>query len=304
MRSQIFFVIFFSFVLASCRIFSPDDGQDTPIPEGIIYEKDISYGPHASNRLDICRPEEGDDLPAVVLIHGGGWRRGDKTALLAECRELAMNGFVALTINYRLAPEHKWPSQMEDVQLAVRWLRANSGKYDVNKDRIASMGGSAGGHLASMAGLTETWGTDVVYPKISSKTNCVIDRFGPHNLTRGYYDSLKPENKYSELGEEIFIDLFGGITPDEDPLLYMEASPVYHISDESPSFYITHSKNDQLVPLEYGQEFADLLKEQGVETKIVPFDGKGSGHGWDSLAKAEQERLMEDQIDFLKRCLS
>jgi hypothetical protein len=135
--------------------------QDAPgglkVPDGVIFEKGITYGTAAGQALllDLAKPKEGaGPFPALVLVHGGGWAAGDRSAYHAPMLAWAKLGIVCVSVDYRLAPQFKFPCQIEDVKCAVRWMRANAGKYHVDGDRIGALGGSAGAHLVALLGTT------------------------------------------------------------------------------------------------------------------------------------------------------
>jgi len=119
----------------------------------IQVERDLVFATVAGQelKLDLARPAEGEGpFPAVVCIHGGGWVGGSRSQMTRTIEVLAGRGYVAITPDYRLAPRHPFPAQVEDCKAAVRWLRANAGKYRVNPERIGAVGLSAGGHLSCM----------------------------------------------------------------------------------------------------------------------------------------------------------
>ncbi|HST87699.1 MAG TPA: alpha/beta hydrolase, partial [Ktedonobacterales bacterium] len=116
--------------------------------------RDVAYGPLPEERLDLCRPVGAAGArPGVLLIHGGGWRSGGRGQFAAECALLASRGFVAATIDYRLAPRNRWPAQLVDAQLAVRYLRAQRAALGLDAGRLCAWGESAGGHLAAFLGV-------------------------------------------------------------------------------------------------------------------------------------------------------
>ncbi|MDB5173680.1 MAG: alpha/beta hydrolase, partial [Phycisphaerales bacterium] len=161
----------------------------------IIFEEGIEYSNPDNQhlKLDIARPKEDAGLrPAVVCIHGGGFRAGDRNGYDGLCKKLAEHGYVAVTVTYRLAPKYQFPAAVVDVKTAVRWMRANAQKYHVDPERIAALGGSAGGHLAQYLGVTgdvHRFDGDE-YPGVSSKVQCVINYFGPSDLTKSYGKSV------------------------------------------------------------------------------------------------------------------
>ena len=112
--------------------------------EGVVFEKDIEYT-NSDNQhlmLNLARPEKGDGLfPAILCIHGGGFRAGTRDGYDGLVKQLAARGYVAVTVEYRLAPKYPFPAAIHDVKAAVRWLRANAAKYHINPDRIGVTGG-------------------------------------------------------------------------------------------------------------------------------------------------------------------
>src|SRR5205823_10951719 len=123
---------------------------------GVVITNDIEFanpdGQHLL--LDMARPATGGPSPAIICIHGGGFRAGDRHGYDGLIKQLAERGYVAVTVEYRLSPRFQFPAAVHDVKAAVRWLRANSKKYHIDPDRIGVTGGSAGGHLAQFLGVT------------------------------------------------------------------------------------------------------------------------------------------------------
>src|SRR5262249_22409445 len=147
-------------------------------------------------QLDLAMPKDGDGpFPAVVCIHGGGWRGGSRQDLTRSIpplggrsliEYLAGRGYVAATVSYRLAPKDKFPAQIEDCKAAVRWLRANAKKYKINPERFGAVGFSAGGHLVSLLGTSDK--DDALEgnggnPEQSSRVQAVVNFFGPTDFT-------------------------------------------------------------------------------------------------------------------------
>src|SRR5581483_12164402 len=126
----------------------------------IEVEKDVSYGTvqGESLLLDVMRLPSPSLRPGIVFVHGGGWRGGDKRDFLALAQGFAQHGYVCFSVNYRLvnAKGHHFPDQLDDVQRAIRWIRANASRYGVDPNRIGAIGASAGGHLVALLGTVET----------------------------------------------------------------------------------------------------------------------------------------------------
>src|SRR5690349_19183729 len=133
--------------------------QIPPIPEEVIWEPAIQYATAGAMpvnlMMDVVRPrKQNGRLPAIVCIHGGGFRAGNRESYLPLCIRLAQHGYVAATVSYRLSPRDQFPAPVHDVKAAVRWLRANAERFGIDPERIGVTGGSAGGHLALFLGLT------------------------------------------------------------------------------------------------------------------------------------------------------
>ena len=171
--------------------------------DAVEFRRDVEFsnpnGEHLT--LDLSRPKSTEGLsPSVVCIHGGGWAKGNKAPWDAFCRTLARHGYTAVSVSYRLAPKYRFPAQLDDARAAVRWLRENADRLKVDPKRIGTIGDSAGGHLAMMLGTTgDEADFDTIehadlsqtarqgkeaMPRISSRVQCVVDFYGPSDLTR------------------------------------------------------------------------------------------------------------------------
>jgi acetyl esterase/lipase len=235
----------------------------------------LTYGPNERNDLDLFLPkDDGKSLrPAVIVIHGGAWRSGDKRQLRNLAELFARRGYVAAAINYRLAPKWSYPAQLDDCQRAVRWLRKNAKEFRVDPKRFGAAGASAGGHLALLLGTREVRDdSDPDLKGISSKVQCVLSICGPTDLTDKRYAQAARD---SDLGK-ILIE-FIGKPYDEAPNLWKEASPIYHVSPDDAPTFIIHGDQDSIVPFEQSVRFAEALRKVGVEVQLVAI--KGMDHG-------------------------
>lgn len=212
--------------------------------------------------MDLYHPDTGTGpAPVVIYIHGGGWTGGDKSdgAGMLFTQPLRENGYLVAAINYRLAPTYPFPAPIEDVKCAVRHLRANAEKYNLDPNRIGVLGGSSGGHLASLLGLAdESAGWDVgQFEDQSSHVDAVVDLWGPADLTRFDYNPSR----------EVYKTVFGAENP-QDPILE-KYNPVTYISPDDPPFLILHGEDDETVPPIQSQIFFDQLKAAGVPVELV-----------------------------------
>ncbi len=208
----------------------------------------------------------------MIIVHGGGWSEGfgrDYVAPFAE--HLAAAGYVAFNIDYRLMNGERghnvWPTQLNDVQRAVRWVRANAGTYGVDPERIASLGHSAGGQLASMLGVRETNDySDPTAELYSSRVTCAIDLSGDIDLALPYPAAFD---------NQLVRDYLGGSSEDV-PDVYRDASPVTWVNAETVPFLVIHSANDEINPVAHARALVEALHEASVETVHVEL-GRG-GH--------------------------
>jgi acetyl esterase/lipase len=198
---------------------------------------------------------------------------------------LARSGFVAFSVDYRLfhGSENLWPAQLDDVQRAVRWIRANSAKYHVDPDHIGAFGHSAGAQLAALLGLEETRdNSDPALANYSSKVQAVVDVSGPTDFTT-----------HHDPDDVAFLSAFLGADYAHHPEIWQDASPVFHVSKKSSAFLIFHGTQDADVPLAQAQELADKLKQAGVPVNFVKVE---DGHTFEKLDV--RKRLAVESRDF------
>ena len=225
-----------------------------------------------TEKLDLYLPKNrkpGEKSPAVLLIHGGGWKEGDKR----QAREiefgttLAENGYVAASVNYALRSAGKFPVNLQDCKNGIRYLRAHAEELGIDPDRIAVMGGSAGGHLALMVAYTAddpALSPAQPYPGVSDKVKAVVDFYGITDI--GGRKKTDPDGKPTGLRgmDEEGKAVFG---PDETG--WKQASPITHVRRDVPPTLILHGKKDTTVDRDQSQLLADGLKGQGAEYELV-----------------------------------
>ena len=238
-------------------------------------KRDVTYctANSVALKMDLYPPSGASSKPAptVLYVHGGSWISGDKWEIGLAAGELNAKGYLVASVNYRLAPQHKWPAQIEDVKCAVRHLRANASIYNLDPNRIAAWGSSAGGHLVSLLGLTDkSAGFDGTggYPEQSSGVQAVIDMFGPTDLT-----AFDPDEFAVGIGESVF-----GVKPGEPTDVLVKASPVNYISAGAPPFLILQGDKDRVVPASQSQMLYDKLIAAGAPATLVMV--KNADHGF------------------------
>jgi len=264
------------------------------VPDGVAVEYDVSYLPgDRKEKADVYRPKglpAAARLPAVLIIHGGGFNDGDK----GKGREvnfgvnLAMNGYVGLSINYKLRKvqgQVTWPQNLHDCKAAVRWLRQNAEKLNVDPERIGVMGSSAGGNLAAMLALTRPSNgldPDAPYGGTSAAVRCAVDFYGAVDLIN-YHD----------------VKMFARSRAD-DPDLYKKASPISYAYDGAPPLMIVHGTADETVPLSQSEALVAALKAVGApyEFLVIP-DAPHTFH----LQRIPDRDLRAEVMGFLDRHL-
>jgi acetyl esterase/lipase len=241
------------------------------IPTGVAVKRSVVYRTVAGRqlRMDICLPARADArvVPAVMLIHGGGWRSGDMSMELPMALQLAAHGYVAATVEYRLSPEALYPGAVLDLKAAVRWIRAHAREYGVDTLRIAAYGCSSGGHLASLLGVTNGAREyeEGEHPGCSSTIQAVVDIDGPLDLTHpeeSGKDTIpsKPSAAKSWLGSRYA----------DEPELWKKASPVTHLHRGMPPMLFV---NSSLERYHVGRDAAvDTMKRCGIyyEVHTIP----------------------------------
>jgi acetyl esterase/lipase len=253
---------------------------------GATFTAGIEYANPADQhlKLDLATPAGTGPFPAVICIHGGGFRAGAREGYDGFCKTLATAGYVALTITYRLAPAHPFPAAVEDCKAAVRWLRAHAGQYHVDPARIGATGDSAGGHLAlflgATAGVKQFEGEGDLDQ--SSAVTCVVDRYGPSDFTKVYGKSVD--------AAEVLPLFFGG---DLKTKLHEHiiGSPLNWINPGAAPTLCIHGTADPYVPYEQSLWAVERLVACGVEAELLTIPGGKHGFGGADAEKAEQGAL-------------
>jgi len=275
-------------VAAQTPVQAPAAAQESsPSPA----QPDVSYGTVDGHPLllDIYLPDKHTDLrPAVVLIHGGGWTSFDKSTMTGMASFLARSGFVAFSVDYRLmqGTANLWPAQLEDVQRAVRWIRANAAQYGVDRDHIGAFGHSAGAQLAALLGMEPTRdNSDPALAKYSSQVQAVVDVSGPTDFTA----DRDPE------GDAFLAAFFGGDFAHRGDV-WRDASPIFHVSKKSAPFLIVHGTQDSNVKMTQPQALADKLKQAGVPVKFLKVE---DGHTFQT-PEARKQLAIESRDFFFQ----
>lgn len=267
----ILLIIGFSIYVVQRRSTDSSNMSQASTKSQYTIKKDITYcSPGGSPQLlDLYTPQDRAKVhPLIIHVHGGSWVNGKKSDdnMTDVITSLAEQGFTVASINYRLAPNSKFPAQIQDVKCAIRFMRANASTYAINKDKIGLLGESAGGHLSALAGVSQNVADfeSVEYAGVSDSVSAVVDLFGPSNLV-----SFTQGNPILLAALPSFL---GSYSP-------VAASPTSYIDPQDPTFLLIHGDSDRLVPLSQSQEFLTALQSFSVESNLITV--VNAGHGLD-----------------------
>lgn len=273
-------------------------GPEADVPRGTVF-LDVTYcragGIDLKIDLYFPGPSASTQAPAALFLHGGGWVGGDKreSGWLPRIREpLLERGYVVASADYRLAPSHRWPAQIEDAKCAIRFLRAESDTYGIDTGRIGVWGTSAGGHLAALLGTTDTsvgFEGDGGHAGQSSRVRAVVDLYGPAHLTDG--EGWPP-------GQALVLEIVFGTSDLDSPVLE-RASPTTHATPDDPPFLILHGENDRLVPVRQSEFLFERLGTAGVPAELVVVENARHGLVPDGdEIQPSVEELVEKIVEF------
>ncbi len=234
----------------------PDPKPFTAVHDGYSVKRNLVYTPEKWPEKipgDLYLPKKAGPLPAVLLIHGGGWSGGDgRWQMEPIARRLVKRGYVVMNVTYRMAPEFHYPAPVEDMRQALDWMLSHAAEEGIDPKRIATFGYSAGGYLAAMVGYDQKAGESPVQAVIAGGT--------PSDLT--FYP-----------GGDLVPQFLGG-TQQEIPERFREASPVHHLSSHSPPTFIYHATEDTLVPREHAWAMITGLEKYKVPHEVYWINGR------------------------------
>ncbi len=243
-----------------------------------VYRSSVRYGDHPSQLLDVWRPKELPVEPAPVLLFvpGGAWVHGSRMLQgYALMSHLAERGWVCLSIDYRVAPHHRWPRHITDVKAAIAWARANVDKFGGDRNFVAIAGCSAGGHLAALAGLTPN------HPDLQgdlpdgsdTSVDAVVGIYGRYDWEDR---STEERVRFVDFLERVVV----GRRIDRHPEIYRLASPIAQIHRDAPPFLVIHGTGDTVIPVEQARSFVDRLKAVS-RAPVSYLELPGAGHAFD-----------------------
>lgn len=247
---------------------SPAADPCGPVPTGDslrgTVQRDVVYGEVSGTglKLDLFFPRTRDagPWPLIVVVHGGGWSEGDKQGFdLPQAR----GKYLVASINYRLFPAFRFPVMIEDVKLAIRYLRTHAAAYNLDPRRIAILGHSAGGHLAALAALAgPEAGWDVGdHLDQSSAVKAAVVLSGPSDLARTFRNQWADANRFSVFGEE----------------QWGAASPLQKVRTDAPPFLIVHGEADTVVEVDHARDLHKALSGAGAQSDLLVLHAVGHG---------------------------
>lgn len=260
----------------------PEGAQSYSVLRGVIYTP--PRWPQAVV-ADVFVPDGSGPFAAVLVVHGGRWESGSREDMEGIARRLAEAGFVVVNAEYRLAPAFRFPAPLHDLQQAVRWMRANTGRFRIDPERIGAFGYSSGGHLVSL--LATVGGDDPLatpYGGPDSRLSAVVSGGTPADLRLYGGGRGCPE--------------FLGGTAMELPQTHALASPITHVTPDDPPMFLYHGSLDDVVPVQHAEAMYAALTRAGVpaELHIV----RGAGHIALAVFNAS---VVTEAIHFLDRRL-
>ena len=258
---------------------APDRSRVKPdMHEGVVREGHLQFThvDKAKRRrltLDLYRPSSGKGpFPAVVIYFGGGWQNGRPGIFAPIAQALARRGYVCVVPEYRLSGEKPFPAAIHDCKAAIRWTRANAGRYRIDPDRIATLGGSAGGHLSGFMGATngiDRFEGEGDHRGISSRVQASVVMCGPMSLLLPHIVERVEKAAGKPEGDAI-IAFMGGALPAQETGIYREASPLTHVGKHAPPMLFIDGELDR--PGIRHEEFRARLSKHGIphEFEVMP----------------------------------
>ncbi|MCP4967481.1 MAG: alpha/beta hydrolase [bacterium] len=247
-------------------------------------------------RLDVYRRRDaGKNRPVLLYLHGGAWTMGDKTEQgLPLLHHLARQGWVCFTANYRLSPGATFPDQLADAKAALAWIREYGAEYGADPSFIAVSGGSAGGHLAALVGLTAN---DVRYQEgfedVDTSVQATVLLYAITDVTNRL--GVQSSRFVSMLMEPIVMKAFLAAEPDK----YREASPIDRVHPDAPPFLVVQGEGDTLAPVQEAQAFVARLRDVS-RSPVLYMEFPGAQHIFDLFYSYRSARMVEGVQAFLE----
>ncbi len=260
--------------------------------DGVRVIRDIAYSDAGKRgRLDIYLPSDQDalaDAPVLLQVHGGAWTIGEKHQQGRPLmNQMAAKGWVCVAINYRLSPRDGWPAHIVDVKRAIAWVKEHIADYGGNPDYIAITGGSAGGHLASLAALTP--GDAAFQPGFEdadTRVQAAVPFYGVYDFAGSTGLRSATEMRDGFLGPRVMKSSW-----DESPGLYEAASPILRITPDAPDFFVLHGELDTLASVDQARLFVEALRRTSKQS-VVFAELPGAQHAFDIFHSIRSEHAI------------
>ncbi|MEW6159139.1 MAG: alpha/beta hydrolase [Verrucomicrobiota bacterium] len=269
-------------VLAGQQVGAQTNATRHPrLPDGARSFLDLEYvtNGHPRQKLDLFLPPQGAHWPLIVWIHGGAWRGGSKEN--SPALPFLRQGYAVASVNYRLSQHAIFPAQILDCKASIRWLRSHAQRFGYDADRIGVWGSSAGGHLVALLGTSagvKEFDTFGALTNVSSRVQCVVDFFGPTDLTSMARQAPPDSRIDHDAPDSPESHLLGGPVQERKDLARM-ANPITYITPDDPPFLILHGDKDNLVPIGQSEMLHEALKKSGVHATYHVVSGAGHGFG-------------------------
>ena len=279
------------FLMAALAIGVRAQSQAQP-PADVNWHSDVEYSAVGEPvHMDIAVPKQGQGpFPAIVCVHGGGFRAGSRDGYRELTWRLAQRGYVAATVDYRLSPKYRFPAHVHDVKAALRFLRAHAAKYKLDPSRIGATGGTLVLFLGLTAGVGELEGEGPHLDQ-SSAVQTVVNYYYATDFTKSYGKSV-------DAADVLPLFLGGNLEQAHDE--HVRASPLTWVTSKAASTLTIHGTKDRYVAYEQGVWINDALKKAGVEAELLTLDG--ADHGFKGAFAEQAERAMIEWFDkHLKR---
>lgn len=267
--------------------------------ENVNEEKNIVYAKIGEREihLDIFYPSQSKALsPGIVMVHGGGWRSGDRELVKPMAEKLANEGFVTIAIEYRLSTEAIYPAAVFDIKASIRWMRANAVKYHIDKNQIAIYGCSAGGHLAALDGTTngdKKFEGSEGNNDISSYVHAIVDIDGVVD-----FFGKGSEEVYKKTGKPSAAYQWFGVSVNENPEVWNEAGPINHVDENTPPILFINSAQPRF---HAGRdEMIEKMNKYNIYSEVHTLEGTVHTF-W--LFKPWFDETFNYTLDFLKKTL-
>ncbi|MDX6276155.1 MAG: hypothetical protein QOJ72_283 [Nocardioidaceae bacterium] len=240
--------------------------------------------------LDIYRPKDRDlsGAPVLIQIHGGGWTIGNKEEQgLILMNRMAQQGWICVSANYRLAPRYRFPTQIIDVKRAIAWVHEHIAEYGGDPSYVVITGGSAGGHLSALAALTpELADFQPGFEDSDTSVSACVPFYGVYDLAGMTEEKPAIEMRDRFLGPRVF-----GKDPRTELDAFIQASPLAHVTEHTPDFFVIHGRNDTLVSVKQARAFVEALHERS-DASVTYAELPGAQHAFDVFSSIRSQHTI------------